>query len=307
MKTALLIYNPRSGTASFKDNLDSIIDNIQTDYENNLRQYNVKLFRIFKYGDIYEYLENNKDFDIIIGSGGDGTINMIVSAMIKYDIDKPLCIIPSGTANDLASYLKLPKNPIDIVKLIHKNNLAPLDIGSINDRYFINVVAIGVLANISMEVDQELKHVIGKLAYYIKGLEKLTHLSSLKVKITTNNDEYEEDLLFMLILNSTGAGGFRNLSKNSSVNDGIFEFIGFKKTTPLENLKTFFKNLGTTNILQNNILKNNIVVLKDSDFKIELLDTDTKTDVHCDIDGELGPKLPVTVKVLPSKINVFVQ
>ncbi len=304
-KKAVLIYNPKSGEATFKDVLDEVIDNIQNDYDGNGDGFNVEVFRVCKYGDIQRFLKDRTDIDVVIGSGGDGTINSIMATMVENKIDVPLAIISSGTANDFASSLKLPKSPVDIVKLIHKEKFINADIGLVNDKYFINVTAVGLFANISSEVDQELKNAIGKFAYYAKGIEKsfkkIRSNNEFKVKITTSTDVYEDSFIIMTILNSTNAGGFTKLSPNSSIDDGLFEFIGFKDTTPLKGVKSFFETLKG-----NHIDNPNVLYFQDSYIKIEAVASE-KEIVNCDIDGEVGPALPIEIKVLPGKIKVLVK
>ncbi len=304
-KKAVLIYNPKSGEATFKDRLDEVIDNIQNDYTGKTSGFDVEVFRICEYGDVLKFLEGRTDIDVVIGSGGDGTINCIITEMVKNNINVPLAIVSSGTANDFASSLKLPKDPVDIVKLIHKNNFINADIGTVNNEYFINVTAVGLFANISSEVDQELKNAIGKLAYYAKGIEKsfekIANNTEFKVRITTSKEVYEDSFLLMTILNTSNAGGFSKLSPHSNIQDGLFEFIGFKDTTPLQGIKSFFETLRG-----NHINNPDVLYFKDSYIKIESVDSNG-TIINCDIDGELGPALPIEIKVLPGKIKVLVD
>ncbi len=302
-KKAVLIYNPTSGEAIFKDKLDEVINNIQNDLDGNGEGYYVDVFRICSYNDVFEYFKDKKDIDIIIGSGGDGTINSIITAMNKYDIDVPIAIVSSGTANDFATSLNLPKDPVESVKLIHKNNIKKSDLGIVNGKYFINVTAVGLFANISSEVDQELKNAFGKLAYYAKGIEKsvekITKNLDFKVKITTSTEVYEDSFILMTILNTSNAGGFKKLSPNSNAEDGLFEFIGFRDTTPIKSVRSFLETL-----VGNHINNPNVLFFKDNYMKIEVLENGNKP-VHCDIDGELGPALPIEISVIPSKIKYF--
>ncbi len=302
-KKAVLIYNPKSGEALFKDQLDTVIDNIQNDHNGNGDGYYVDVFRICSYNDVFDYLKDKKDIDVVIGAGGDGTINSIITAMQMYNIDAPIAIVSSGTANDFASSLHLPKDPIELVQLIHKNNIKKADLGMVNGKYFINVTAVGLYANISSEVDQEFKNTFGKLAYYVKGveksLEKITKKLDFRVRITTSKEVYEDSFILMTILNTSNAGGFKKLSPDSNVSDGLFEFIGFKDTSTIQSIRSFFET-----IVGNHINNPNVLFFKDNYIKIEVLGENNQP-VHCDIDGELGPVLPIEINVLPGKIKYF--
>lgn len=295
MRKAKLIYNPHSGDGLFKNNIDQLVSVLQeADIE-------VHLFRVAAYGDIEKCFKTmDIDYDIIIGSGGDGTINTIVTCMINNNVNAPLAIIPSGTANDFASFLEIPKSPSEVGKLIVNGHSAPVDIGKINDRYFINVVACGVFANISNDVDQELKNSIGKLAYYIKAVERIQKRRPVRLKITIDDkDEYEDDFMLVTVMNSSGAGGFSKVSPVSSVTDGKMDVVAFKATSDLQMAKAFMGVLSGDHIYNKHVL-----YVQGNNIKIDQLDD---SDFNVDIDGEVGPLLPVDIQVLAGRINIFVN
>ena len=130
MKKLKLIYNPYSGDKTFKFDLDIYVTNLQE------AGYEVHMFRTIKKGDIENHLkEVPKDFyDAFIIAGGDGTINIVVNSLMKYGLNHiPIAIIPVGTANDFARFLKLPKEPDDACKIIANNNTIPVDVGLCNE------------------------------------------------------------------------------------------------------------------------------------------------------------------------------
>ncbi len=302
MKKAKLIYNPYSGDQSFKDNLDTILEVLQ----NNNNGYEVHLFRTTNYGDIEEHFKTiDKDYyDVIIASGGDGTVNLIINSMINNNIEADLGIIPSGTANDFASFLKIPKYPEDAGKVIIDGNKIPVDIASVNGKYFINVLAVGAFAQISQSVDKTLKHSVGKLAYYVKGVEQLPNFKPVKLKVTNSKGVIEGKFYLSAFLNSSSAGGFDKLAPYADVSDGYFDFIGFCGEKVTEVAKPFINVLRGEHINTSS----NVIHFKDDYIKIEAIDTLDRNKLAeiTDVDGELGPTLPVEVKVLKNKFNLFV-
>ena len=100
MKKLKLFYNPFSGNKSFKFDLDVCIGIFQEG------GYEVHPFRTLHPGDIDTHIATmDPNYDIIVASGGDGTVNIVLNAMMHRGLHIPLGIIPSGTANDFATYL----------------------------------------------------------------------------------------------------------------------------------------------------------------------------------------------------------
>ncbi len=302
MRKAKLIYNPYSGNGLFKENLDEVIEALQDGHNG----YEVHIFRCTKEGDIEKHLkEMDKNyFDLIIASGGDGTINIVVNAMINYGLTMDLAIIPSGTANDFAAFLNIPRNPVEAAKIIVEQNKIPVDVAKVDGKYFINVLAIGTFAQVSQGVDKQLKHTVGKLAYYVKGLEQLPNFKPVKLRITNSVDVIEGNFYLSLFLNSSGAGGFDKLAPYADVSDGMFDFIAFAGESVAQVAKPFISVLRGEHIK----LEENVLYFKDNYIKIEPIDTEEKNKLVeiTDVDGELGPVLPLEVEVIKNKLNIIV-
>ena len=295
MKKLKLIYNPFSGDKSFKFNIDLCIKIFQE------AGYDVHIFRSIKKGDIIEHLNNmNKDYDIIVVSGGDGTVNIVLNGIIKNNIKASLGIIPSGTANDFATYLNLPSKDLEeCCNIITKTESKYIDIGLVNDTYFINVCGGGIFTNVSQNIDNSFKNALGTMAYYLKGVEQLSNVKPIPFKIYNSNEVIEEELYFFIVLNSAGAGSFAKLAPNASIVDGEFDFIAVK-AKPVHELAVLFVKI----LRGEHINDSNIIYFRDKYIKIECLKEDVEN-YETDIDGEVGPNFPVTIKNLHSYIRVF--
>ncbi|MFV0504692.1 MAG: diacylglycerol/lipid kinase family protein [Lachnospirales bacterium] len=296
MKKIKLIYNPFAGDTTFKNQLDDIVEILQG--------YNwyVSLFRVTHYGDIDEHFKkmDKNYYDAIAVSGGDGTINLALNAMIKNGLNIPLGIFPSGTANDFASYIGIPKDPVEAAKVIGNGVSKKVDIGKINNDYFINVVCSGLFAKISQGVDPVLKNSIGKLAYYLKGAEAIANIKPVALRVTTSTSVIEVNTILLLIMNTSGAGGFNNLAPASNLADGKFDLLIYKsKGNIAKDAKPFIQSLRGTHIKDENV-----IYLQDSYFKIELVEEESEF-TQTDIDGERGPDLPIEVKVMEGMLTLF--
>lgn len=289
MKRARLIYNPFSGKRVFGNRLDLVIHKLQ------LGGYEVTPIRTTEVQHIYDCMEYAKHYDCIITSGGDGTLNHVVNAMLKKKINLPIGILPSGTSNDFAKYLNIPLQTSNACDVINNGKLQEIDVGIINDRYFINVAAAGLLTDVSQKIDINLKNTLGKMAYYIKGIEQIPNFSPINMKLKHNGSVIEEQVYFFVILNGSSAGGFK-LAPNATAHDGTLNFVAIKACGIVELLNLFI-----------NILKgehtdsNNVIYLEGNEFFIEC---DEK--IETDIDGEAGPKFPMKVSLVKDKIKIFI-
>lgn len=295
MKKLKLIYNPFSGDRTFKNAIDDIVFVFQN------AGYETHLFRSIEKGDIENHIAGMKKnyYDAVVVAGGDGTVNIVLNALMNFDHSIPLGIIPAGTANDFASFLKLPRDPAEAAEVIAGGNITDMDIGTANDKYFINVCSAGLLTNISQQVDEGVKNSIGKLAYYLKGIEQIPNFVPISVRITNSSEVFEEDIYLFLTLNSSGAGGFDKLSATASVSDGKFDFIAFK-ACPIAQLAVLFVKVLAGDCTSDS----NILHFQDDYIKIEML-SDNSEFAQTDVDGEKGPVLPIEIRNIHKAVKIF--
>ncbi|MEF9922016.1 MAG: YegS/Rv2252/BmrU family lipid kinase [Anaerovoracaceae bacterium] len=296
-RKVILFYNPASGNGMFKNNLDYIIERFQ------LRDLLVIPVRAAHGHAIFDYFESlNKEtykdeFRQVIAAGGDGTINVCVNAMLKNGIDLPLAIFPAGTANDFAYYFELPNDINSMVDIALGQNFTYADVGKINDRYFINVAAIGSVVDVSQKTDPTLKNTLGVVAYYLKGISEFTNLKPVKIKLTTPDSVYNEEMFFMVVMNGRSAGGFKNISPSSEINDGLLDVILFRNMPILDIPPLFFK------VLQGNHPDSrNVLHFQASEILIE-----SEKPLPTDIDGEKGEKFPLQFTVLHDRLKLFTE
>lgn len=296
MKKLKLIYNPFSGDKRFKFSLDACIEKFQQ------AGYFVDIFRTITPGDIQNHIQTTEkgDYDAFVVSGGDGSINILINSIMKNSLnDVPIGIIPSGTANDFATFLQLPSEVDRCCDIICSKPAKAVDVGLINDKYFINVCAGGMFSNISQNINTKFKNTLGKLAYYIKAVEQLPTYSPMKMRITNSSQVFEDTFNLFLILNSSGTGGIENLSPSASINDGVFDFVGFRNVK-VTNMMTLVYKFFMGDYLEDE----RILFFRDRYIKIENL-SDAEPFPDTDIDGELGPKLPVEIRTIPEAVKIF--
>lgn len=294
-KKALLIYNPFSGDRQVPSDLDEII--------RRFMKNDIILSIVCLEKDMYDEVEDiikTFDYDFVVCSGGDGTVNSIAKYMIKNDIKKPYAVIGAGTCNNFAANIQMPMDLFESIDEISKQNTMMVDVGCLeNNDTFLSSLAIGIFAETSFETNSDLKGWFGPLAYYLQGISQLTNIKANKFTIKTDTEVIEEMAYMVLVLNGTNVGNFTGiLDDDVDIQDGQFEIIIVKESNPVD-----VANLLVMLVKGEDFTKSNIITVKmSSTFEI---DSDNK-ELAVSLDGEKGPSLPIKLKVAPKKLNVIV-
>lgn len=168
------------------------------------------------------------DFDLIIALGGDGTVNIVINALMSLppEFRVPLAIIPAGTTCDYARTLKISLNPTKAVQQLATAKPLAIDVGQLGERYFTYVASFGAFSDISYTTPTELKKKLGHLAYIIEGIKGLSNLTSYDFSVTVDGVEINGRFLFMALSNSRSIGGLLKLSdRQVNIADGEFELL----------------------------------------------------------------------------------
>lgn len=232
----LFIVNPIAGRLFPKNNLKRVIELFQT------HGYNVSVKKTAYKGHATELvLKYGQNQDIIVCSGGDGTLNEVISGVMKLGKDVTLGYIPSGTTNDFASSLNLSDRMERAAMTIINGQTRTVDIGLFGEsRYFSYIASFGAFTGTSYSTPQSYKNVIGHLAYILEGMKDIPNIRPYHVRVETNDGNYEGDYIFGAVSNSTSIGGVLKLDSNSvNLNDGLFEILLIKNPkSPLDLSRT---------------------------------------------------------------------
>ena len=163
----------------------------------------------------------------IVAGGGDGTLNAVVNAMIREDIrpKASLGILPLGTANDFAKGAGIDaKDLIGALELACTGSPTKIDVGRMNDQYFINVASAGFGAEVTATTPQELKKFLGSMAYSIMGFVKAFQLEPYEGRLILPDGNMKEgSMLIMAVGNSRFAGGGYEVAPQASLTDGLLD------------------------------------------------------------------------------------
>ena len=225
----LFIINPSSG----KQNIDSMLREIMATLILDQICSHVDVFYTKGKDDAKNRAAELKpgDYDFIVSVGGDGTLNEVTNGLILSESNIPMAIISAGTVNDFATYMKLPQTADGFCQMIKDFQTKKVDVGRVNNEYFINVLAAGMLTDIAYKVPKDKKAVLGKMAYYLEGVKEFPKQLSQNMTLTFNSKEYSgtEDIMLFLVANSKSVGGFADAAPLASVSDGYLDVMIIKK------------------------------------------------------------------------------
>ncbi len=297
MKSAIFIINPNSGQQMYQKNLDEIIGKLVLDCFIN----RCEVVYTMKDRDVFAEISKEfiEEFDFIVAVGGDGTINAVINFIAKNDIEVPLVIMGAGTVNDFANYIKIPKTPNKLVKMIKDFHVVKSDVGKINDHYFINVVAGGMFSDVSYETPVSDKKILGPFGYLLNAVANLPEHLKVNMPLKVKVDEYEfnTNARMFLVANSKHIGGFDKMIPYASIQDGLLDIQILKSCNAVELIQV------STDILAGNHINNRNIEYHQGRV-IEI--SSPNHDFNVDIDGEKGPALPVRIDAISRKLALIV-
>ena len=273
-KKLLFVFNPYSGKAQIKNQLLDIVDSmVKADFE-------VTIYPTQAPSDAVRKVEAEAaGYDMIVCSGGDGTLDEVVTGLMHCEHRIPLGYIPAGSTNDFAVSLGIPKDAVAAALSAVNGRPFACDIGAFNDDFFVYVAAFGLFTAVSYKTSQEWKNVLGHAAYILEGAKCLHDIPSYLMQVEYNNVRLQDEFIYGMVSNSTSVGGFKGMTgKDVLLDDGVFEVTLIKKPrNPIE---------------LNEIVASLINLVDDTDmvysFKTDAVRITARNTIPWTLDGEFG-------------------
>lgn len=244
-KKMLFIYNPRAGKSQIRSNLLDMIDIfVKAGYE-------VTAYPTQAQGDGIRAVTERQIgyYDMIACSGGDGTLDEVVTGMMRCEKRLPIGYVPAGTTNDFAGSLGIPRSMEKAARVIVDGRSFRCDVGGFNENIFVYIAAFGLFTDVSYETRQDMKNVLGHMAYVLEGMRKLSKVRSYTMKVTCGDRVIEGDFIFGMITNSLSVGGFKKITgDNVKLDDGVFEVTLIKRPGNPVELNTIMAAMVNRNI-----------------------------------------------------------
>lgn len=221
-KKLLLIVNPCSGRAKMRTELLRVVEILSEG------GYTVTVYPTKARGDATDYVLNlsENEYEIIVVCGGDGTLNEVITGLMKSGLHIALGYIPSGTLNEWSSGLGIARSIPKAAEDITNGKKIKLDIGKFGDKYFSYTASFGAFTDASYSAPQDIKNMLGQAAYFFEGIKSLGNIKPIHLKFKTEDREIEGDFLFGAVSNSMSVGGIVKFDESVvKLNDGRFEIL----------------------------------------------------------------------------------
>ena len=236
--------------------------------------------------------------DAVAVYGGDGTLMEVVGGLIGSDI--PLIILPGGSANVMANELGIPWDLKEACALISHGPLEmkTIDVGQFNSHHFVTGLSIGFSADLVKGANRETKNRLGILAYFFSAAAALRKLKLSHYDLKIDGIEHTVQGLTCIISNAGNLGFTRiSLDKHIDISDGLLDVVVVRKA-----------NLSLLKLMAMTLIQgkrpDNFELVDHWQGKEISISSNRKQVVQCD--GEILPKIPARIKVVPAAIRVLV-
>ena len=222
MKSLHLILNPNAGTRQGRRCLAEMAAVF------NRAGWLCSVYVTERRGDAASFVRAHAgEAELVVACGGDGTLNEVVTGLQQGGHKTPLGYVPCGSTNDFANGLGLSLSPVGACEAIVSGRSRLLDVGLFApDRYFSYTASFGAFTSVSWSTPQNAKNLLGRVAYLLEGIRSLADIRPIRMKVTADGREYEDDFIFGAVCNSTSLGGVLKLEdREVHMNDGRFEAL----------------------------------------------------------------------------------
>lgn len=296
-KRLLFIMNPKSGLMLAPKHMAAIIEKFSA------AGYLTEVLMTTDKGDARQFADAyGGDTDVVVVSGGDGTFNEVVDGMITAGHKTDIGYLPTGSTNDFASSIGLPKNLMECVDTVINGKAVPIDIGSFNGRYFSYVASFGAFTSATYSVPQNLKNIFGHAAYVMGGIREITELKPIHAKFISDKDTgharvYEGDYVIGAICNSKSLGGILHLENlGVDMSDGQMEVLLIKMPTDILMLSEIAMSMFSGSFQSGQI----------ESFNASTLEVEIESGIHWTLDGEYEEgRQHCDIRTVPSAISVI--
>lgn len=221
MKKLFFIYNAQAGKGQVSARLAELIDAFVK------AGWRVMVHPTQGPGDAAKTVAKlGTSFERVVCCGGDGTLHEVVNGLMTRKSRPVLGYIPSGTTNDFARNLSLPKGHAAQAAVAAGGYPRPCDIGVFNGEYFVYVAAFGAFTSVAYDTPQQFKNLFGHLAYLLEGVAQLGSIESYHLNLEHDGGSEEGEYVFGMVSNTVSVGGLIGLPADQvALDDGLMEVL----------------------------------------------------------------------------------
>lgn len=272
----LFIINPTAGKGKTLK-LIPVIEKIFNDKKEN---YIIEVTKFVGHAtELAKKYSSEEDYRIY-SVGGDGTLNEVLNGMVNTK--SSLAVIPSGSGNDFIKNIYNYNKKEAVEDILYKTvngKEALIDLGKVNNRYFLNIASVGFDAEVAYNSIKfkKLPLINGTAAYFLGVLTTVFKYKSYDLKINIDNDGFNLSSLLVAVANGRYYGGGINVAPKAKLDDGFFDICLIKRVGRLKILGLFPK-----------VIKGTHETIKEVDFRCgKMVHIYSEEDLAFNIDGEI--------------------
>lgn len=296
MKKALIVVNPHSG----EDQADEFAEKLQVILRDRYDEITIKETK--KEEDVGRFSEEavQEKYDALFLMGGDGTIHDGVCAVAPHEYRPIIGVVPMGTTNNLAGMLGFSNNYEEAIDQFKNIEPATIDLGKVNEDYFITSVNMGPLFENIAETSGDEKEKEGNLAYIKRALDSLGDQETIPFTLNVDGEDLSDNYSLIIIALGNALVRVQNLFPDADLEDGKLNLLALKASSAFDKIKLIPKllsgdNLKETpeNLIHRSLQEARISVAEGHDSSVIL------------VDGDKGGSYPLNITLLPHYLRVF--
>lgn len=235
------------------------------------------------------------EVDLVVVGGGDGTVNASLKGVLETGL--PLGVLPLGTANDLARTLGIPSEPSRAAAVIATGQLRRVDVGQVNDQFFINVASMGLSVELTRQLTGKLKRRWGRVGYLVAALRALGRAKAFVADVSTGEKTTRVRSLQIAVGNGVYYGGGMAVYDAAGIDDQCLDFYSLEP----QHLWRLPLILPAFRQGRNRALPGVRAFCSGGPLEIR-----TRPALPVNTDGEITTATPARFQLLPRALSVFV-
>lgn len=286
---AMVIMNPTSGKEQAGTYKEKIVEQLSSTYEvivkETQKEHDATLFAREACDEKYE---------VVVLVGGDGTVHEGIEGIAEQAHRPIVGVVPLGTVNDFARALRLPLEPEEAIAYLGKQTKA-VDIGKVNEQYFVNLLAVGSLPDAVGDVSIEQKTALGAFAYFFEGAKAAIANETYTLTLQYDDQQEEMEAMLFLVALTDSVASFRNIATDAEVDDGLLHCYVIKAGSLLDTTRVM------TTLFSGDFSDDTSVHY----FTTNCVDIASSEPYALNVDGDMMGQLPARIEVLKQHIHVF--
>ena len=294
----LVVVNKNSGKGRIIKKLDLLKNRLSEKFDD------VSMVFSEYRGHIQEIVKANCNlYHTIVVCGGDGSFHEAINGACGCDSCN-IGYIPTGTVNDFANTLKIPKNVDRALDIILAGNIKSYDLMENIGELGAYVCGFGLFTSASYNAKQKNKKRFGKVAYFTYSFKELFTSHNIPAVIEMNGESFEKNIALALVVNSQSVAGMK-FNRRADIEDGKVDVILIcdKQNRKKTSLRALFRIFRLFVFGINSLSKNKYVVLA----KAQKLKIEPKTKIEINMDGEKAKSNIINIEVKQKRLKIYVK